>query len=606
MLIEREGLLSTLQKELKKVIAGEGHCVFIAGEAGIGKTSLVNVFCKDQVDECVIYHGACDSLFTPRPLAPVYDIMWQINSELWPNSHTIEDRSKLFVEFFREVSGIKSTVLIVFEDIQWADEATLDFIKFFARRITKLRCLFILTYRDNEISTKHPLRNVMGQLPPHTFTRLELQPLSRAAVDKMALEKGYSGEDVYSITGGIPFYVTEILSSYSSGVPDNIRDAILSAFNKTGEKSRLVWELLSVSPMGLELEYLEKLVPLYATSIEDCLQWKILYLDHERLYFKHELFRRTIESSLSPMKRISLNKRILDLFKERFEQHQEIERIIHHAKNANEYELVAHYAPIAARNASILGAHTESARLFLTAIEYYQGNDKDTLIQFYESYAYECYLTRQLKEAIIYTGKELAIWKEKGNLEKTGKCLRFLSRLWWLDGNSKNAMNLGEEAVACLADQPSSPTKAMVFSNMAQLKLLYDNPRDCISWGEKAIAIAGELGDNESLSHALNNIGTVYMYLQPGDKKGKELLQQSLAIALNNSLHEHAARAYSNLASGAMRMKKFDYARGILDEGIRYCEERNLDSSRAIMLSLKSDLDLETGNWEDAYEIAES
>ncbi|HEY0750356.1 MAG TPA: AAA family ATPase, partial [Chitinophagaceae bacterium] len=209
-LIERDELLATLQATFQKVTSSEGHCIFLGGEAGIGKTSLVRAFCKERKNDCNIYQGACDSMFTPRPLAPLYDIMWQINSRLWPNSHSIEDRSRLFAEFFREVSIQKELTLIIFEDIQWADEATLDFIKFFARRITHLKCLFILTYRDNEIHSKHPLRNVLGQLPPDSFTRLQLSPLSRGAVEKMAVEKGYCGEDVYSITGGNPFYVTEI------------------------------------------------------------------------------------------------------------------------------------------------------------------------------------------------------------------------------------------------------------------------------------------------------------------------------------------------------------------------------------------------------------
>jgi predicted ATPase len=108
---------------------------------------LVKAFCKQQQGDCTIYQGACDALFTPRPLAPLYDIIWQVNKDLWPASHNIEKRTELFTAFFRELSKRKEKILIVFEDIHWADEATLDFIKFFARRITQLPCLFILTYR---------------------------------------------------------------------------------------------------------------------------------------------------------------------------------------------------------------------------------------------------------------------------------------------------------------------------------------------------------------------------------------------------------------------------------------------------------------------------
>ena len=99
-LIEREGFLDLLQTKFTTVAQGEGHCVFVSGEAGIGKTALVKAFCKQQQNDCTIYQGACDSLFTPRPLAPLYDIIWQVRSDLWPASHTIEERSGLFMKFF--------------------------------------------------------------------------------------------------------------------------------------------------------------------------------------------------------------------------------------------------------------------------------------------------------------------------------------------------------------------------------------------------------------------------------------------------------------------------------------------------------------------------
>ena len=125
-------------------------------------------------------------------------------------------------------------------------------------------------------------------------------------------------------------------------------------------------------------------------------------------------------------------------------------------------------------------------------------------------------------------------------------------------------------------------------------------------WGEKAILIARELNDYEALSHALNNVGSVQMNLTSTKQKGIELLQESLAIALKNSYHEHAARAYSNLGSNGVKMKDHAFSKKILDEGIQYCEERDLDSWRLNMLSLKASLNLETGDWDKAYSIAEN
>lgn len=604
-LIERAEFLKVLHAKFESVTQTEGHCIFLSGEAGIGKTSLIKTFSKAINNRGKIYIGSCDALFTPRPLAPLYDVALQMGNGIWDNNGSLADRVGLFNRFFHELASQKETTVIAFDDIHWADEATLDFIKFLARRITHVHCLFILMYRDNEIHTHHSLKNVLGQLASDSFTRIQLTPLSRDAVEKLAGAKGYKGEDVYSITGGNPFYVNEILASYSEGIPDNIRDSILSVYNRLNDQTKQVWQILSVLPAPFEIKYLEKLAPSYAAAIEGCLERKILILDDGKIFFKHELFRRTVEVSLSPFVRIELNKKILGLLLESFERNHEIERIIHHAKNANEYELVVKYAPLAASRAKSVGAHVEACRLYLSAIENYHDNDKDKLIQLYESYAYECYLTNQIKEAIIYTAKALDLWKEKKDIENTGNSLRFLSRLWWFDGNRKKAEIYAVQAIEVLENKPASRVKAMSFSNMSQLKMLANQFEECIHWGEKAIQMAFELSDDEILCHALNNVGTAQIEIESARNKGIELLQQSLEISLKNSFDEHAARAYINLASNAVRIRDYVTAKKTLDEGIQYCEERDLDMGTTYLLLCKSWLGLETGHWDDALSIAE-
>ncbi|HXD77877.1 MAG TPA: AAA family ATPase [Puia sp.] len=603
-LIERTTPLTALHEKFKDMTAGEGHCIMISGEAGMGKTALARAFCQEHRHHAKIYQGTCDALFTPRPLAPFYDIVWQIWGDEW-NKAGADDRVALFAEFFHRFDQQAGPSLIVFEDIHWADEATLDFIKYLARRIAHLRCLFILTWRDEEIHGHHPLRQLLGQLPPHAFTRLALTPLSRVAVEQLAAEKGWRGEDVYDISGGNPFYVREILASYSPGIPDNVKDSILSVYDRFDAKAKQVGELLSVLPTGLETHYLEKLEPDYAAALAPCIETKIILLKDNRLSFKHELYRRTIESSLSPFTRIALNKKVLDAFLAGFEARGEIERIIHHAKNANDHELVVRFAPVAAAQAAALGAHVEALKLFYSAIEYHNGKDKATLVGFYESYAYECHLTNRVQEAIIYQQKATNIWKEKGDPEKMGNNLWFLSRLWWFDGNRRQAECCAREAIDTLIDRPASRAKAMAFSNMAQLKMISDQTIECIYWGDRAIEMAKNLGADDILSHAYNNVGSVRMRLVASHQRGLDLLRLSLDIALRHSFHEHAARAYSNLASNSILLKDFAFAARILDEGIRYCEQRELDSWRNYMLSWQSKLLLDTGRWKEACAVAE-
>ena len=603
-LIERDGFMESLQGYFDNIAEGEGHCILLSGEAGIGKTALVKAFCRKQANECSFYLGACDALFTPRPLAPLYDVLWQVNKERWPVPPTNEERSALFANFFQELRTKKGKLLIVFEDIHWADEATLDFIMFFSRRIDQLPCLFILTYRDSEVYSKHPLRNVLGQLPPDSFTKMVLTPLSKRAVVEMATKKGYSGEDVYTISGGNPFYVNEILASYSPGIPDNIKDSILSVYERQHEGTKNAWQIWSVMPEGLEVDRIPKLKSSW--DINHCFAINVIVVQNDKVVFKHELYRRTIEESLNPMKRIDLNKMVLEMFLDSFEEKGEVERILHYAKNANEKKLVVKYAPEVAAKASSIGAHKEASKLFRTAIEYCEGNDTSQLANLYEAYAYECYLSNQIKEAIVFTEKALNLWKGKNDVEKTGDSTRFLSTLWWFDGNRKNAINFARAAIEVLKNQPASPAKALAFSNMSQLKMLSDEHVECNLWGEQAIKMGQDLGNAETLSCALNNLGSVQICIPSSTQKGIRMVQESLEIALQNAYHEHAARAYTNLGAASVRIKNYPPAWNAFNEGTRYCEEHGLNSWTSYMSSWNARLNLETGNWSMARSIADN
>jgi DNA-binding CsgD family transcriptional regulator len=603
-LIERAAYLEILQRQLVRTATGEGYTIFLAGEAGIGKTSLVKTFIKECEPDYEVFLGSCDSLFTPRPLAPLYDIALKAGKGLQEVLKTETDKATLFTAFFQRFHASVKPLVVVFEDIHWADEATLDFIKFFARRIAGIHCLFILTLRDNEINTNHALRNVLGDLSPDITRKITLQPLSKGAVEKMAAEKGYSGEDVYKISGGIPFYVNEILASYSHGIPENIKDAVLAVFNKHEGQRKELWELFSVIPDGLEFSLLPGLGGISVETFEQCLNFGIFVTDDKVIRFKHELYRRTIEESLSPLKRITLNKTILDLLLNSPVEATQPERIVHYAKNAHAYNVVMQYAPVAAAKAAKIGAHTEAARLYLTAIEFSPTTDRLQLVELYEKYAYECYLVNQHKESIIYLQKALAVWKAENETEKTGNCLRFLSRVWWFEGNKKESEKLGTEAVAVMEYAPVSAVKAMVYSNMSQLRMLADDLKTCVYWGNMAIEMAKELKNDEILSHALCNVGSVTMKVEDTYEEGEAMLRESLAIALQHGYQEHVGRAYTNLGANSTVLKKYSYADQVFKEGIDYCNEQDLDSWSKYMLSWSAWIKLDTGYWQEAASIA--
>jgi hypothetical protein len=118
--------------------------------------------------------------------------------------------------------------------------------------------------------------------------------------------------------------------------------------------------------------------------------------------------------------------------------------------------------------------------------------------------------------------------------------------------------------------------------------------------------MAREIKDDGILCHALNNVGASQWKVQSSKETGKKYLMESLDIALKNSFHEHAARAYSNIIYNSVESKDYDLANRFLQDGIAYCEEKGLDSSNNYKLSLKARILLENGDWDAAASITKN
>src|SRR5262249_25103246 len=151
---ERERHLADLAEWLDAA-AGQSGCVaLVAGEAGIGKTSLIQEFARLQKRAPRVLWGACDAPFSPRPLAPFHDIARQISGALLAAFESGASREAIFTAALDELERKSTPTLIVFEDMHWADEATHDLLKFLGRRIHRTRSMLVLTYRDDEVGPR--------------------------------------------------------------------------------------------------------------------------------------------------------------------------------------------------------------------------------------------------------------------------------------------------------------------------------------------------------------------------------------------------------------------------------------------------------------------
>lgn len=143
-LLERAEFFEQLQDTLAEVMHGHGRVALVTGEAGIGKTSLVEQFAERQKNGCRLLWGGCDALFTPRPLGPLYDIAQQLRGNLITLLADEAPRAAIFSAAFDELQNHTATLLVI-EDVHWADEATLDLLKFSAAASTNsIPCWLLL------------------------------------------------------------------------------------------------------------------------------------------------------------------------------------------------------------------------------------------------------------------------------------------------------------------------------------------------------------------------------------------------------------------------------------------------------------------------------
>jgi DNA-binding CsgD family transcriptional regulator len=142
----------------------------------------------------------------------------------------------------------------------------------------------------------------------------------------------------------------------------------------------------------------------------------------------------------------------------------------------------------------------------------------------------------------------------------------------------------------------------MAYSNMSQLRMLARDSASGIAWGERSIALAERLGEDEILVHALNNVGA--SQCQSGDPEGRTTLERSLDLALRAGLEEHAARAYTNLAAWMVETRQYALADAHLGRGIAYCRDHDVESWRIYMTGWLARSHLDQGRWDAAAEAA--
>ena len=597
-LVERDLVLARLDEALDGV-GRRGRVVLVTGEAGNGKTTLVDAWLQRRATDVTALRGACDGSATPRPLGPFLDAIRGLSDA------ADGDRTALLHAALAALAATDRSPVLVVEDLHWADEASLDLLRGIAVRVTTTPALVIVTFRSDEVEPGSPLAALVGDLVSRPeVERLGLEPLSLAGVRTLAEGSGATVDAgaLFRRTGGNAFHTTEILAAAGDELPSSVRDAVRGRVARLSPDARASLDAVALAGLRAEPGLLADVLGPTAESVDEAVRRGVLVTARDGVRFRHEIARLAVADDVAPMRRIALHRAILQWLRSGPGDHDPA-RVAHHAEAAGEFDVAFTASVDAARESARLSAHREAVLQYQRALRVAPGSydDRVTLL---ESLSYEQYLTGQIDDSISSRAQALAVHQERRDRIGIVSGHRWLSRLQWFNGNGPAAHEHARRAVELLRPDDHDRETAMALSNMAQLCMLSSDVEGARLWGERALDLARELGASDIVSHALNNIGTAECVSGLWDE-GSPKVAEALDVALAGDLQEHAARAYTNLVSTSLELLRLDDCERWISPALTYCADNDLGSWLLYIDGHQAELLIALGRYDEATAVAD-
>lgn len=358
--------------------------MFIGGEAGAGKTALLHRFRTLIGDGAELIVGRCDPLSTPPPLGALLDVADRLPG---PRLRMQAGHALLQRDFLAALSAGAKPLVLAFEDVHWADQATLALLAFTARRIDGCRALLIATWRDDEVPDGHTLRRMLGDLAATPAVRpITVGPLGRDGVRALVGDRGIDADALLRRTGGNPFFVTPVLAAADAQLPATVRDAVLARAARLHAAAHTLLETAAVIGSRSEPWLLEQTVEDDDSAMRDCLAAGLLVNADGDTAFRHERVREAVLEAIQPQERLVLYRRVL-----------------------------------AALRAAELGAHREAADQYARVLRFGNALPASERAALLSRHAAECAVADRLDEAIRAYGEAARIAHAIGRYPLRGR-----------------------------------------------------------------------------------------------------------------------------------------------------------------------------------------
>jgi class 3 adenylate cyclase/tetratricopeptide (TPR) repeat protein len=576
-LVERDAERASLRRAVADALGGRGRLVLVAGEAGVGKSRLVSeVAAEADARGMRVLTGHCVDSDSAPPYLPYVEMIEEAVSN--PRSpltlrealrDVAPEVARIVPALRREMPGIgpaaelppqlaqryvwnsmgeflsraaqRLPLLLVLEDLHWADESTVLLTEYLAPLLPELPALIVGTYRDGEVGVAHPLSRVLGQLERRRLVdRIRLDRLSPDGVRTMveALARQSAPEQlvrlVESETEGNPFFIEEVylhlaesgalfdergrlradLRVAEDAVPETVRLVVGQRLERLSETTRHALAVAAVVGRVFAPDLVSEVGGVDADRLADALD----EAEHARLVvparpegylaFSHELIRQSLLAEVSMLKRERLHLRAADAIERTFADDLEAHAgdLTHHLALAGRYAdpaRLVHHLTVAARRAADAAAFGDAVAQFEHALTLVPPGDRSTRAELLEGLAMARRNLGRWDDGLRTMNDALDLYQELGRSDAVGRLAwSMVYQLTWT-ARVTEAVQIAQRALAVLGDVATADRARLLSSIGWALSLGgdYEEPTAVFAQGR---ALAERVADERALADILH------------------------------------------------------------------------------------------------------
>lgn len=597
-LVERDVELAALRAQWARARGGSGGFVLVTAESGGGKTALVNEFARSLMGQAPVLWGACDPLATPRPLGPLLDVRDRLGAEARARLAGAGQAHEIYLAVHEELHA--NPCVLVVDDLHWADQGTVDLLRFLLRRIATTSSLIVGTLRPDEIDPAHPLRSLLGDAARSVdAVSLDLRPLSNAAVHTLVDDRSIDPDRLHSLTGGNPFFVTQMLDHDDDDLPATVRDAILARTVDLEDAARDLLDLLVCAPEAIPDRLLPQL-GIGVAPLRSLHQAGLIRRSQRGVAFRHDLCRLAIAGSLPPGVEAALHRRMLDALEADASADPAV--LVHHARGAGDPQRVLRYASAAGLAAARTGAHTQAAEFFALALEHGEPATPAARAELLELLATEDYLLDRLDDAISACRRAIRLREQARDLVRVSADLQSLSVYEWYHANREAADRHASEAVTVLGPDANRDVLGHAVALQAYLAVHASDVRRARLFLSQARKVAAEV-DDPTLNVRVELVEAICRVVE-GQEGAREAVLGIVEPAADN-FDDILSSGYSNLAYLDVEHRRLPEALAVLEVSLPLTVEWDIPICYVWQMGARGRLQLLQGDWDAAEADAE-